>query len=362
VTGRGSAVNHQRGAQAPLFAGRIRIVSGLLAAMAAATCLATPNDALKKATPSKQNGPAASQPREGVASKTTQDRIASVLEVFAGYNSNAAASPGETEFAGFLLSDQAEESASSVYGFALASSVKNRLNRVNEGQLQGSVSCRWFPSARFVDDCRITAGASIARTIGSGARLTAGVSGTSVWVDGTANRDTVGASFSLRKPMDARWNFIAEGSAVRISYDEERLAVLNVDRFLGAIGISGSGLGKRRWSVGAFVIGGGDEARDTRSTFGNHRYGARVAIERPVKPNALIVGEFSWLHSDYDGEFGFFLRDRVDDNASAAASYRLKLRENIAVSAIVRFTRVNSSIALFDFDRSEFIVSLRRDL
>jgi hypothetical protein len=283
------------------------------------------------------------------------------LEAGLGYNSNPASSPGDPEFAGFQLDDLAVGSESSVLTLSATATYRSQERLAVGPDAEVSANCRRFPSTREIDECRAFATAGYRMRIAPQSHAYVALSGSRTVIDGRGNRFSGSVRLQLRHELSSRWAALLEGAASRIGYDESRLSVLEVDRAIASIGVSGSGLFGGKLSVGAFVLGGGDEPVDASSTFGNHRYGGRLAAEVRLPKSYLLFGDVGSIHSDFDGEFGFFFRDRVEDSHTASVGIRRRVARRWTITTVARYTKVDSTIDLFTFERTEFMVGLKRD-
>ncbi len=299
-----------------------------------------------------------------VADDSAQDarKVYGTVEAGFGYNSNPASSPGDPEFAGFQLDDLAVGSESSVIAFSAIANYRapDRLAIGPDAEL--SATCRRFPSTREIDECRAFASAGYRLDLPGRSQAYVALSASRTVIDGRGNRFSGSARLQLRHELSRNWAALLEGAVTRIGYDESRLSVLEVDRAIASIGISGSALLGGKLSVGAFALGGGDEPVSETSTFGNHRYGGRIAAELRLPNNYLLFGDVGVIHSDFDGEFGFFFRDRVEDSSTASIGLRRRIARRWTATAIARYTKVDSSIDLFTFDRTEVIIGMKRDV
>ena len=287
--------------------------------------------------------------------------VTGVFDALVGYSSNAASSPGETEFAGFILDDRAATSASTLFGFG--SNIRLRYSPEPNENFDGnaSASCRKYPSAGFVDECRLNArvGATLAR---AHSVYAIAVSGSQTWLGGARNRTYIGVTGSMTFAVRPRWNFILEGAAGSLDYTEERFRVLSVRRLITSVGFSGRDLKPKNTAIGVFVIAKFDEPKNGLSTFGNFGYGFRVAVEQPINTRLRVFGEASALHTDYDGHFGFFFQDRIEDAVNLNAGLLWTTKKDWVVTSQLRYTNTSSTISLFSFRRLEVIFDLQKKL
>lgn len=279
-----------------------------------------------------------------------------------GWDSNANASTSDDSFLGFDLDPRNIESDS--WFLDAGAGLQHRAGFGNglfsDAALRGYY--RTNPDARFVDQATVSANANLYRQSGPW-RLQGGASGYQGWRDGSRNERWIGLSASVARAFAGRWEWRLQGSAGPLRYDEEALEVLDVDRYLGALSLTRYQTGARAGRLTASLLAGKDAERRAGSPYGNARLGLRVGGDFALGPRRLAFFQAGWLNADYDDAPGFFGgQDRDDDQYTLLAGVELRdwPAADWSLTPRLRYVRQESSIALYEYDRVEVAVTLRR--
>jgi hypothetical protein len=277
-----------------------------------------------------------------------------------GYDTNANGSTQEQTFVGFTLDPRfvATESAFAELGLSLE-------HTTNLSAQSGFIStAEWShranPNASFADQTLVALGTEAVLLRGD-TRFSAGVSGYSGWLQG--HEDERGAHVDLgvsHRRGDLETAFALRTS--RLSYIQSDFALLDVDRYLGALTLTQFNIGAHSASVGVTLLGGRDAARRVGSPFGATRIGAQLSANWVLKPQATLYLELSGLQSDYAGEF--FGSDREDDQHTAALALEFERwpAEKWTFAPQVRWVRNDSTVTLYSYHRIEAVLYVRRAL
>jgi hypothetical protein len=285
-------------------------------------------------------------------------------EAGGGYDSNANASTADQQFLGFDLNLRNIE-ADSAFG-TLAAGLGHQAGFGNGLATASGARLDWRanPDARFVDQLTASGSSSLFWTRDAW-RASAGVSGYYGWLDGSPQEAYAGLTLGLARLFGDRWELAARAQGGPVRFQQDALEVLDVDRYLGSLTLTRYGIGSAGGRVGLALIAGRDEARPADSPFSNERLGARLSTAFPVSNSGSLYVEAGWLRARYDSNPGFFgnaFGRRDDDQWSALAVYE---RANWpaadwSLAPRLRYTRNGSSVPLYDYDRWEAAVTLRR--
>lgn len=304
--------------------------------------------------------------RAAIAERAAGGRtgLSAFVEAGGGYDSNANASTSDGQFLGFDLNTRNVETDS-----PFVTLVAGALHQGRFGTGWSTVSNLRFdwrnnPDAHFVDQSVASAGTALAWT-GGPWRASAGVNGYYGWLDGSPQETYAGAALGLGRQLGERWELAARVQGGPVRYQQEALEILDVDRYLGVLTLSRYGLGSAGGRASLSVIGGFDDATRSDSAFSNDRLGARFATAWPVARNGSFYGEAGWLRSTFDRAPGFFggtFGQREDDQLTVLAGFEWAgwPATNWVLSPRLRYVRNDSTIPLYDYDRWEAAVTLRR--
>jgi len=276
----------------------------------------------------------------------------------AGYDSNANGSTSEQTFLGFTLNPHNVETESSFGELTLGVG-----NTVALGERSGLISNlelthRANPDASFIDQTVASLGTAVVWAVGT-SRFTAGVDGYAGWLDGEDHEHGVNLNLGAsRRFGDYEGAVSLRGGT--LEYEQPELQVLDVDRYLAGVSFARLNIGERSGRIGLAVLGGSDDAKRSGSPYGADRYGARAYASWLMRPQSSIYVEASYMTTDYDGTF--FGTDRSDDllGATVALDFQNFPAAKWSVAPRVRYMKNDSNIPLYEYDRFEAVVYIRR--
>jgi tetratricopeptide (TPR) repeat protein len=276
----------------------------------------------------------------------------------AGYDSNANGSTSEQTFLGFTLSPHNVETESSFGELTLGLG-----NTVALGERSGLVSNlelthRANPDASFIDQTVASLGTGFVWAVGA-TRFSAGADGYAGWLDGEDHEHGV----NLNLGVSRRFGDYEGAVSVRggtLEYEQEALQILDVDRYLAGVSLTRLNIGEQSGRIGLALLGGSDDAKRSGSPYGDDRYGARAYVSWLMRPQSSIYLEASYMTTEYDGTF--FGSDRSDDlfGATVALDFQNFPAAKWSVAPRVRYMKNDSSISLYEYDRFEAVVYIRR--
>jgi tetratricopeptide (TPR) repeat protein len=290
-----------------------------------------------------------------------RSRFVPYAEVGAGWDSNANASTGSDTFGIFVLDPDNVETSSPFV--ELAGGFQHGVATGPGGAVlsSGRASYRSNPDASFVDQLLLALGTTGQKSWGA-TRASIGASGYYSWLDGSQHELGAGVDLGLARQLGAGWELASAARAGIVRYQQDELEVLDVDRYLGSLALTRTGIGTRNGRVGFVALFGTDVATDASSPYGNQRLGARLFGGWQPGPGSSLYLEAAWAETDYDDSPGFFGEDRRDDQWALAVSteYRDWPARGYSLVPTLRYTNTNSTVSLYDYDRFELGVYLRR--
>ena len=299
---------------------------------------------------------------EAINSRSTLagSRWSRLLQFGSGYDSNANGSTADTEFLGFTLSPRNVEAAS---GFAelvagLGHTIATGARSGIASNLQ--ISHRAYPDASYVDQTVVSLGSAAIWQFGA-TRITAGVNGQYGLLDGQDHDWSANVDLALTRRTDSNWDWSGSLRSGLQRYRDDRLHVLDAERTLVGIAATRINLGEGNGRMGVALLAGRDKARQSGSPYGNDKLGARAFVSWLLRPQSSLYAEISGLRSDFNNG-GFFGIAREDKQYGAVLALELQNwpAARWSVSPRLRYTRNDSNVSLYQYDRAEIAVFVRR--
>ncbi len=278
-----------------------------------------------------------------------------------GYDSNANASTSDRTFLGVTLNPHNVATSSA---FAQLAGWLDHARPVGERSTLATtarIGHRWNPDAGFVD--QTIASLDTTLQLGNGpTTFSIGGGGYYGLLDGESHRWGANVDLSLAHRFGDGWRASALLRAGQLRYDNgfPGLSVLDMDQLLGAFSLQRAG------SVGDFgmtVYAGTDDPSKSGSAFGNDRLGVQLYAGSRTAAGHSLQFQFGWQEIDFDDSAGFFLgTDRSDDAWSAALVGEIRDWPAAGLDLMPRVSWQNndSNISLYQYDRFEFGLTLRR--
>lgn len=182
-----------------------------------------------------------------------------------------------------------------------------------------------------------------------------------IYLDRDPFRQTYGLAGQWQHNIDDQHQFTAYGQAMRLDYQGGQ-QIRDADRYVIGTAYSQAFPGALS-PVGYVGLYGGRETPRASNVphLGNDFAGLRLGGQVAVSPAATLVGSVSYEQRRYRGEEPGFLRDRNDrqSDVSIALLYVPALLWTIRPE--ISHTRNRSNIALNDFSRTQYLLTVRRD-
>jgi hypothetical protein len=280
----------------------------------------------------------------------------------AGYDSNANVATSESQFLGFTLNSQYVETKSSFAEVGAGVIRKDAVTPEIRVTAVLRAARRTNFEARFIDQTIALGGVEVERARGA-TTASIGVNGLFGWLVQTPHRLLYSVDGELAHRTEANYTLSASASAGVLDFRQESLDLQDVRRYLVGVALARDKLGlANRGLLGVALFAGRDRPRDDLSPYGDRRAGVRVFGDWRLGRAGTWSGELAYLRTEFDGERGFFRGDRADDQyfALVRADFEDWPRRSWIVTPVLRFSAARSNIALFEYDRAEAMVFVRR--
>ncbi|MEO8445112.1 MAG: surface lipoprotein assembly modifier, partial [Gammaproteobacteria bacterium] len=293
-------------------------------------------------------------------------RFVPYAEVGAGWDSNANASTGNANYGIFVL-DPDNVATSSPF-VELAGGFQHGYATEPGGAVlsSGRASYQFNPDAKFVNQALVSLGTLGQKSWGA-TRASVGASGYYGWLDGNQHELGAGVDLGLAQRLGMNWELASAGRAGVVRFQQDELEILDVNRYLGSLTLTRTALGAHNGRVGVAALFGTDDAQKSASPYSNDRLGARLFGGWQTGAGNSLNLEVAWLKTDYADSPGFTSEalsyvDREDDQWTVAVSteYRNWPAPGYSLVPTLRYTNTNSTVSLYDYDRFEIGVYLRR--
>lgn len=288
----------------------------------------------------------------------TGSHWSALAQLGAGYDSNANGSTTESSFLGFTLDPRNVATSSSFAEMQLGAENTRALGADTGLVSNAELTHRANTDASFVDQSVVSVDSTLVRMRG-GVRYSLGVDGYQGWLDGAEHERGINLSFGAsRRFADYEVGIGLRGGT--LAYQPESLKILDANRYLAGLSVARLSVGPMAGRIGGALLIGKDDARRADSPYGNERYGARLFASWPIQSRSSVYFEVSQMVSDYDGPF--FGGPRKDQLFGATLAFDLQNfpTANWSIAPRLRYTRSDSDVLLYEYDRFEAVVFVRR--
>ncbi len=287
-----------------------------------------------------------------------QSQLAGYAELATGYDSNANGSPDLQSFLGIPLDSRNQATASSYYSLGAGGLVSYPFAPGWRLLGTGNAGYRSNPDATFVDSQVLRlAGALEWRR--NPYEFSLRPNYTMAMLDGEDNNTIVGVDLAATRHFEqAQVSLNARSGQTRYA---DGLEVLDVDTLLyGVAGQYTTRSMPRVQYVGALTLGT-DDAVESGSQFGRDLSGLRAGAIVDFGAGRVLLASVAMLSSDFDATpFG---QTRSDDQLSGMVGYEWGGWRQLGwtVRGQLGYVDNSSSVALYDYDRIDVGVSVRRE-
>jgi hypothetical protein len=282
------------------------------------------------------------------------------FEFGSGYDSNANASTDDETFLGVTLDPDNVETSSPFLQLGGWLDHTQPVGDASRLVTHAGLGQRWNTEASFVNQTMISLDTAL--RVGSGPTVfSIGGGGYYGWLDGDAHHWGAGVEAALSRDFGDGWRTTGLLRAGTLRYDDQfsSLSVVEVDQLQGAISLQHAGTAGY---FGVTAFAGTDDPRESGSAYGNDRLGLQLQAGTTNAAGHGAQVQFGYQEVDYDDTPGFFGRDRVDDLWFAVVAGEIRDWPAAGMSLLPRVGWYNneSSIPLYEYDRIEFGLTLRR--
>ncbi len=289
-------------------------------------------------------------------------KASSWLNIRTGYDSNANGAVDQQSFLGFFLSETNTEQSSAFAAFSAGGLYTQPLGAdyLTGGRL--SFSHRSNPSASFVDSSSLNGSILLLRPEGRW-QWTAGFGGYWNALDRSFNERGLNIDFGAARELGEDWtlNTMTRLTAARF---KDVIAVTDVDRLLYGVTLGRVIEADTPWRVRISALGGRDLAKNRQTAHSNVKAGGRVSVAWQLSGGRELGFDTGLLKTRYNGNQDFFGFKRKGDQFSANLFHKWSRIKGgpWSVNVGLRWTKNDSTIALFDYKRLEISVSARKDV
>lgn len=220
-------------------------------------------------------------------------------------------------------------------------------------RLFGSALGNWRDNidSRFADQASIVGTVGIAHSLANGDVFAVSGQAQRFWLGHDGFRTSVGADIRYTKRLTGDRAVSVSGQYFRLNYDGSPLQ--DAERFAGSITYADKNL------YGG--VGGGKE--ETRRVGADHLsyvfFNTQIGGEFDLGEQTALLAGASIEYRNYDGTDPLFLTGRKDTQYDASIGLRYRITDTFSVRPRVTYTRNDSNIRLYDYDRWTASVGVR---
>ena len=220
-------------------------------------------------------------------------------------------------------------------------------------RLFGSVLGNWRDNidTRFVDQASAVGTIGIAHSLANGDVISLSGQGQRFWLGHIGYRTSVGGDIRYTKRLSDNRALSVSGQYFRLNYDGNPMQ--DAERFSGSITYADD-------KIYGGIGGGKEETRRAGADQLSYAFvNAQLGGEFDLGDRAAIIAGASIEHRDYDAADPLFLKGRRDTQYDASLGIRYKFTDALSVRPRVTYTRNDSNIGLYDYDRWTVSVGVR---
>lgn len=229
--------------------------------------------------------------------------------------------------------------------YQVQAGISGSLPLSRQTRLFASVLGNWRDNidSRFVDQASVVGTAGLAHTLANGDVISGSAQGQRFWLGRSGFRTSVGGDVRYTKRLAGNRALSLSGQVFRLNYDGNPL--LDADRYSASLTYADKSL------FGG--IGGGKEEtrRAGADQFSFAFVNAQLGGEFAVDDKAAVIGGASVEHRDYDARDPLFLTGRRDTQYDVSLGVRYRFTDTLSIRPRITYTRNDSNLALYDYDR-----------
>lgn len=212
-------------------------------------------------------------------------------------------------------------------------------------RLFGSVLGNWRDNidSRFVDQASAVGTIGISHSLASGDVISLSGQGQRFWLGHNGYRTSVGGDIRYTKRLSGDRALSVSGQYFRLNYD--RAPLQDAERFSGSITYADK-------TIYGGIGGGKEETRRAGADQLSYAFAnAQLGGEWQLGDKASLIAGASVEHRNYDSRDPLFLKGRKDTQYDASLGLRYRFTDAISLRPRVTYTRNDSNIGLYDYDR-----------
>lgn len=212
-------------------------------------------------------------------------------------------------------------------------------------RLFGSVLGNWRDNidSRFVDQASAVGTVGLSHSLTSGDVVSLSGQAQRFWLGHNGYRTSVGGDVRYTKRLSNDRALSVSGQYFRLNYDGSPLQ--DAERFSGSITYADK-------SIYGGLGGGKEETRRVGADQLSYAFvNAQLGGEWRLGEKAAVIAGVSMEHRNYDSRDPLFLKGRKDTQYDASLGLRYRFTDTISLRPRVTYTRNDSNIGLYDYDR-----------
>ncbi len=179
-------------------------------------------------------------------------------------------------------------------------------------------------------------------------------------VDDQTFRNAWGLVGGWNRDLGPRTRMSAFLQLIRLDYPSQDLR--DSTRYVGGLGLSHAFAVKRTPVVYASAYGGTEDERSSGVPhLGHDLYGLRLGGQLRLLPQVQAYAAVNAEFRDYGGPEPFFLRTRDDTRVEAKLGFDFRPAKAWTVAPQLSYVSNDSNVVIYDYDRTLFAVTVRRE-
>jgi len=194
--------------------------------------------------------------------------------------------------------------------------------------------------------------------------FTAALQGNNFYIDNNSYRDAYGLLGQWQRNLDARNQVSAYGQFTELRYSDRpgiQNSIRDANRYVAGIAYAHaySGGGPTVYLGG--YIGSENQRESTRPDLGHRLMGARLGGQYSIDDKTSAFASGSVERRNYSGQDSIFLITRNDTQFNVAFGVNYSPAKDWKITPQISLTRNNSNIAINEYNRELYSVTVRRD-
>jgi len=181
------------------------------------------------------------------------------------------------------------------------------------------------------------------------------------YLGGDPNRDTNGFLGQWKYTINPRFQISLFGTYNLIRFVDPALSTENINQAVGGVGWLYALDDEGKNLISTTVFAGNENDINHRADGGKSIHGAKVAMQHNIHDDLAIFGSFGLQNGDYDTTNVAFQKTRDDRQIDASGGLSWRINDAWSLRPQLSYTKNNSNISLYKYDRTDVSVTLRWD-